>query len=72
MPFVRRHVGPGAAQTEHMVAALGRASLDAVIDEAVPEVIRMSERLALPPALSEVEVVDELRASPRRTGRWCR
>ncbi len=62
MPFVRRHVGPGAAQTEHMVAALGRSSLDAVIDEAVPEVIRMGERLALPPALSEVEVVDELRA----------
>ncbi|MCZ3386609.1 MAG: aminomethyl-transferring glycine dehydrogenase subunit GcvPA, partial [Actinomycetia bacterium] len=62
MPFVRRHVGPGAAQTEHMVAALGRPSLDAVIDEAVPEAIRMAERLALPPALSEVEVVDELRA----------
>ncbi len=62
MPFVRRHVGPGASQTEHMVAALGRASLDAVIDEAVPEVIRMGEGLALPPALSEVEVVDELRA----------
>ena len=49
MPFVRRHVGPGAAQTEHMVAALGRASLDAVIDEAVPEVIRMGERLDAPP-----------------------
>jgi len=32
-----------------------------VIDEAVPEVIRMGERLALPRALSEVEVVDELR-----------
>ncbi len=62
MPFVRRHVGPGIAQTEYMVAALGRSSLDAVIDEAVPEVIRMGERLALPPALSEVEVVDELRA----------
>ncbi|MCZ3389322.1 MAG: aminomethyl-transferring glycine dehydrogenase [Actinomycetia bacterium] len=62
MPFVRRHVGPGATQTAHMVAALGRSSLDSVIDEAVPEVIRMVERLALPPALSEVEVVDELRA----------
>ena len=61
MPFVRRHVGPGESQTEHMVKALGRASLDAVIDEAVPEVIRMGERLSLPPALSEVEVVDELR-----------
>ena len=33
-----------------------------MIDEAVPASIRMSEPLALPPALSEVEVVDELRA----------
>ena len=62
MPFVRRHVGPGLSQTEQMVAALGRASLDAVIDEAVPASIRMAEPLDLPPALSEVEVVDELRA----------
>ncbi len=61
MPFVRRHVGPGEAQTDHMVSTLGRTSLDAVIDEAVPAVIRMGERLSLPPALSEVEVVDELR-----------
>ena len=62
MPFVRRHVGPGHSQTEQMVEALGRASLDAVIDEAVPKSIRMDDPLDLPPALSEVEVVDELRA----------
>jgi glycine dehydrogenase len=62
MPFVRRHVGPGHSQTEQMVEALGRASLDAVIDEAVPKAIRMTDPLDLPPALSEVEVVDELRA----------
>ena len=37
MPFVRRHVGPGASQTQQMVEALGRTTLDALIDEAVPE-----------------------------------
>jgi glycine dehydrogenase len=62
MPFVRRHVGPGISQTDQMVEALGRPSLDAVIDEAVPKAIRMTDPLDLPPALSEVEVVDELRA----------
>jgi glycine dehydrogenase len=62
IPFVRRHVGPGVSQTEHMVDVLGRASLDALIDEAVPKSIRMTDPLDLPPALSEVEVVDELRA----------
>ena len=62
MPFVRRHVGPGASQTQQMVDALGRTSLEALIDEAVPKSIRMTDPLDLPPALSEVEVVDELRA----------
>jgi glycine dehydrogenase len=61
MPFVRRHVGPGENQTDLMVAALGRSSLDALIDKAVPGAIRMTGRLPLPGALSEVEVVDELR-----------
>ena len=61
MPFVRRHVGPGDAQVAHMLNALGFADLDALIQDAVPDVIRMEKALDLPPAASEVEVVDELR-----------
>ncbi|MEO8330515.1 MAG: aminomethyl-transferring glycine dehydrogenase subunit GcvPA, partial [Candidatus Nanopelagicales bacterium] len=61
MPFVRRHVGPGESQIAHMLHALGFDNLDELIDRAVPDGIRMSEELHLPSAVSEVEVVDELR-----------
>src|SRR5262249_16064310 len=62
MPFVRRHVGPGVGQTDVMLKEMGYDSLDALIDDAVPHSIRFNGTLALPAALSEVEVVDGLRA----------
>ncbi|HVQ17667.1 MAG TPA: aminomethyl-transferring glycine dehydrogenase, partial [Actinomycetes bacterium] len=61
MPFVRRHVGPGLGQTQQMLAALGFSDLDALIAAAVPDTILMADGLEIPAALSEVEVVDELR-----------
>ena len=61
MPFVRRHVGPGNHQAAHMLQTLGFDSVDALIESAVPDVIRMQKQLDLPPAVSEVEVLDELR-----------
>jgi len=61
MPFVRRHVGPGTTQTAAMLDAVGFATLDDLIAQAVPDTIAMTEPLDLPPALSEVEVVDEMR-----------
>jgi glycine dehydrogenase len=51
--FVARHVGPGPADVEAMCAALGVASVEALIDQAVPASIRTARPLALPPAHSE-------------------
>lgn len=64
--FVDRHVGPRAADLEHMLATVGAPSLDALVDEAVPASIRMSGRLDLPPARSEAEVLAELRRTAAR------
>ena len=61
MPFVRRHVGPGDEQIRTMLAAVGYDSLDALVESAVPSAIRLRDALQLPEAVSEVEVVDELR-----------
>ena len=38
--FVRRHIGPGPAEQQAMLAALGYESLDALVDAAVPDSIR--------------------------------
>nr|WP_308121732.1 beta-eliminating lyase-related protein [Actinotalea ferrariae] len=60
--FADRHIGPRDAHLETMLAAVGAATLDALVDDAVPAEIRMSGSLDLPPARSEHEVLRDLRA----------
>jgi glycine dehydrogenase len=59
--FVRRHIGPNAAETGEMLALLGRKNLDELIDAAVPRKIRLGRELQLPAAKSEFEALAELR-----------
>jgi glycine dehydrogenase len=61
-PFTTRHIGPGDAEVARMLDVVGQPSLDALADAAVPAAIRAAERLDLPPAASESEVIAELRA----------
>ncbi len=58
--FVRRHVGPGAEEVGQMVAALGAASLDEVVDAAVPRSIRLGGdgTLRFERPMSESELLD--------------
>ena len=60
--FVRRHIGPDAAEQKEMLAALGFTSLDALVDAAVPANIRLGRALSLPAAQSEHEALKQLRA----------
>ena len=60
--FVRRHIGPTAAETSEMLALLGHKNLDALIDAAVPEKIRVRKAMELPAAQSEFEALADLRA----------
>src|SRR5581483_3526508 len=50
---VARHIGPGSAECREMLGAVGAASLDALMDEAIPASIRLEEPLGLPPGISE-------------------
>jgi glycine dehydrogenase len=61
-PFETRHIGPRADDVAKMLAAIGRASLEDLAREAVPEAIRATEALDLPPAASEAVALAELRA----------
>ena len=45
--FVRRHIGPSAAEIDEMLATLGYSSLDEFIDATIPETIRARRPLAL-------------------------
>jgi glycine dehydrogenase len=61
--FESRHIGPSHEQEATMLLELGFADLDSFIKAVVPENIAMGQRLAdvLPPALSEVQTIAELR-----------
>src|SRR3954454_11414394 len=45
--FPRRHLGPSDAEEREMLGLLGLPSLAALVDETVPESIRLSAPLAL-------------------------
>jgi glycine dehydrogenase len=60
-PFSERHIGPDAQQVTEMLKALGVSSLEALMEDAVPERIA-AHGLDLPPAASEQDTASELRA----------
>ena len=59
--FPSRHIGPTESATHHMLSTLGYASLDELIDAAVPEQIRYRGVMNLPAARSEQQVLADLR-----------
>ena len=60
--FADRHIGPGPDDERRMLDAVGYASIDELMDAAIPEVIRWHGRLDLPEPASEHDTLAELRA----------
>lgn len=58
--FTDRHVGPDDDAISTMLHAVGYASLEALIDDAVPESIRQTDVLVLPEPLTEAEALATL------------
>jgi glycine dehydrogenase len=68
--FAGRHLGSDAAAQRQMLAALGVASLDALVREVVPEEIRLTAPLALGDARTEAQALAELSAHAARNELW--
>ena len=60
--FVARHIGPSAADEQHMLGAIGAASRRALIDAIVPRSIARAKPMVLPAPLSEAQALAELKA----------
>jgi glycine dehydrogenase len=60
--FARRHLGSGPAGQAEMLQTCGFATLEGLIEAAVPAAIRSGKALALPPGRGEHETLAELRA----------
>ncbi|MGH3545070.1 MAG: aminomethyl-transferring glycine dehydrogenase, partial [Mycobacteriales bacterium] len=62
-PFLRRHIGPSAAERDRMLAALGYDCVDALMRAAIPAaIIEPGTAPDLPAPVSEPEMLAELRA----------
>ncbi len=59
--FVRRHVGPGKAEIQEMLDFLGYSDMEGLVDDTVPEAIRLGRALDLPEATPEHLLLKELR-----------
>ncbi len=60
--FIRRHIGSSEMQTQVMLNDLGAESVDALIDEIVPNNIRLTDLPAIGTSKTEVQALAELKA----------
>ena len=60
--FVRRHVGPGKGEAREMLSFLGYSEMEQLVQDTVPDAIRMDRELDLPPAAPEHVLLEEIRA----------
>ncbi|MBD2531981.1 aminomethyl-transferring glycine dehydrogenase [Nostoc flagelliforme FACHB-838] len=59
--FAPRHIGPNSDDIQLMLKVLGFPSLDALIDQTVPQAIRLKQPLKLPEAESEYAALASLK-----------
>lgn len=64
--FAHRHIGPRDHEVDEMLKAIGLSSLDELIDQAVPDGIRMTEPLDLSPAMTEQEFMVHIQEQARK------
>ena len=59
--FLWRHIGPRPEDIEEMLKVVGVQSLDELIEQTVPDSIRLKEPLDLPAPLTESEFFERMR-----------
>ncbi len=59
--FVKRHISPMENDTEAMLKTIGVATIDQLIDETIPSHIRLKDRMKLPEAMGEMELLAMLK-----------
>ncbi len=60
--FIKRHIGPNSSDNAAMLSHLQVASIDELLDQTVPDSIRLDQPLNLPRSQSEVDNLAQLKA----------
>lgn len=64
--FANRHIGPSEKETKEMLKKIGAASIDELIEQTVPEQIRLKKKLNIADGLSEFEYLNHLKAVSKK------
>lgn len=59
--FAARHIGPNDQEIDEMLKNIGSESIMQLMDEVVPQLIRLPQPLGLPEAISEHEYLKHIR-----------
>ena len=59
--FVNRHIGPNSSEIKDMLYAVGAVSVESLIDETIPEQIRLKKEMQLEEPVSEYQFIENLR-----------
>ena len=59
--FIQRHIGPSNEEIQEMLKTLDVSSLDELIRKVVPDSIRMLDHFELPPSITEIEALNEIK-----------
>jgi glycine dehydrogenase len=65
-PFSSRHIGPRNRDLASMLETVGASSMEQLIDQTIPEAIRLKTAPALAPPVGEHEFLADLRAIARK------
>ena len=68
--FVNRHVGPSASQVAEMLQTIGGISLDELIEQTIPDSIRLQMPLNLPAGLSEHTYLQHIGERAQQNRLW--
>ena len=58
--FTQRHIGPSEQQTQTMLQELGLSSLDELLDQTIPNKIRLTNELDIPSARTEQQALEDI------------
>ena len=58
--FTHRHIGPSEQQTQIMLQELGLSSLDELLDQILPNKIRLTDPLNIPSARTEQQALEDI------------
>ena len=64
--FENRHIGPDDKQVEEMLKVVKAGSIDELIDQTVPDSIRLRKALSLPAAKSEYQFLRDFKNTASR------